>query len=98
MTAAEFIKLNKSEYLNFFHSRFPLFHLSNVFYPDIKYALKYYLLSKHFKLSEAELEPLADTLITEMVSEGVFKQVAGGTWVLNYPELRTKTPGKPVMR
>lgn len=97
MTATELVKRNKTEFLQFFRSKFPLFHLSNVFYLDIKYALKYYLLTNHFRLSEAELEPVAETLINEMVSDGAFKQVSSGTWTLNYPEFRTKTPGKPVL-
>jgi len=96
MTAIEFVKSNKSGFLQFFRSKFPLFHLSNVFYLDIKYALKYYLLINHFKTSEAELEPVAKTLIIEMVSEGIFKQVSSETWMLNHPEFKTKTPGKPV--
>ena len=95
MTAIELAIANKTEFLQFFRSKFPLFHLSNVFYLDVRYALKYYLLTKHFKVSEAELEPVAKALISEMVSDRVFKEVATGTWTLNYPEFRAKTSGKP---
>ena len=96
MTTAEFLEQNKIEFLQFFHSKFPLFHLSNVFYLDIKYALKYYLLSNHSKVSDAELESLTRMLISRMVSDGIFKQVSTSVWTLNYPEFRTRTPGKPV--
>jgi hypothetical protein len=98
MTAIELVRRDKTEFLKFFRSKFPLFHLSNVFYLDVKYALKYYLLTKHLKVSEAELEPVAKALINEMVSDGVFRQVSSDTWTLNYAEFRTKTPGKPILR
>jgi len=98
MTAIELVKSNKTAFLQYFRSKFPVFHLSNIFYLDIKYTLKSYLLINHFKLSDMELEPLAETLINEMVSDGVFKPVLSGTWTLNYPEFRTKTPGKPAVQ
>ncbi len=97
MKATEFAKQNKTEFLQYFHSKFPIFHLSNVFYLDIKYALKYYLLSNHFKVSDEELESLSVTLINGMASDGVFKRVSKNAWILNYPEFRTKTPGKPIL-
>jgi len=95
MTAIELVISDQGEFLKFFRSKFPIFHLSNVFYLDIKYALKYYLLANHFKVSEAELESITETLINRMVSDGVFKEVTSETWTVNYPEFRTKTPGKP---
>jgi hypothetical protein len=94
----EFVKENKTQFLDFFRSRFPAFHLSNVFYPDVRYALKYYLISQKIDLSEAELENVATMLINEMVASGIFKPVSDRAWTLNYPEFRTKAPGKPVFR
>ncbi|HUI31017.1 MAG TPA: hypothetical protein VLX91_12455 [Candidatus Acidoferrales bacterium] len=98
MTALEFVKMNRRGFLQFFRSKFPIFHLSNVFYLDIKYALKYYLVENHFKVADVELETLAETLINEMVLDGLFKYISNGTWTLNYPEFRAKTPGKPFLQ
>jgi hypothetical protein len=97
MTEIDFIKENKTQFLQYFHSNFPIFHLSNVFYLDIRYAVKYYLISGNFKVSDAELEGIAGALISEMISDGILKPVSSGTWTLNYPEFRTKAPGKPVL-
>ena len=97
MKEIEFIRKNKTRFLDYFRTKFPTFHLSNVFYRDLRYALKYYLNSNNFKLSDAELEDVLNTLIKEMVSEGIFKPVSIGVWTLNYPDFRTKTPGKPVL-
>lgn len=96
MKEIEFVTQNKKGFLEYFHSNFPSFHLSNVFYRDMRYALKYYLISKGFRPSDAELERVLAALVKEMVADGVLKPVSEGVWTLNYPEYRTKTPGKPV--
>ncbi len=98
MKEIDFVKSNKKNFLEYFHSKFPSFHMSNVFYRDIRYALKYYLNSKNFKPSDAELEGISRALIREMVADGILKPVSDGVWTLNYSDYRTKTPGKPVFR
>ena len=95
MIASELVQRDKLEFLQYFRSKFPIFHLSNIFYLDIKYALKYYLMSNHLKVSDEELETLSETLISQMVSDGIFRQVSRSTWTLNYPDFQTKAPGKP---
>ena len=97
MTEIDFIKQNKIQFLQYFHSKFPIFHLSNIFYLDIRYAVKYYLMSNNFKVSDVELDDITNVLINAMASDGIFKSVSAGTWMLNYPEFRTKTTGKPVL-
>ena len=97
MKEIDFIRNNKKEFLDFFHSKFPIFHLSNVFYLDVKYATKYFLLSNNFKVSDAELESITKALIDEMTSDGTFKRVSDGTWTINHPKFRTDKPGKPAL-
>ena len=97
MKEIDFIKRSKKEFLFFFHSKFPIFHLSNVFYLDVKYAVKYFLLSNNFKESDMELESITKALIDEMTSDGTFKRVSDGTWTINYPDFRTEKPGKPAL-
>ncbi len=89
------MKENDKRFLEYFASKFPIFHLSNVFFLDVKYAFKSFLLTNKRRVSDEELESLTKAFINEMVSEGVMKQVSGGTWTLFYPDFRTKTPGKP---
>ena len=97
MKEIEFIRKNKKQFLEYFRSKFPTFHLSNIFYRDLRYALKYYLRSNGFKMSDAELENVVNALTKEMVSDGILKEVSTGVWTLNYPDFRTKKPGKPVL-
>ncbi|MGO9482588.1 MAG: hypothetical protein ACLP05_12520 [Candidatus Kryptoniota bacterium] len=98
MTEIDFIEGNKEQFLQYFHSKFPIFHLSNVFYLDIRYAVKYYLISSHFKVSDAELEGITNALIRQLVSDGILRPVSSDTWTLNYADFRTKAPGKPLLK
>jgi len=96
MKEIDFVTTNMLPFLEFFKSKFPVFHLSNVFRRDLEYSLRNYLHLNGFSLPEVELETASDALISKMVSDGILKPVANGTWTLTYPEFRTKTPGKPV--
>ncbi len=96
MKEIEFMKRNKIQFLEFLRSKFPIFHLSNVFYRDLRYSVKYYLLANGFRVSDMELEAVSNALIGQMVSDDILKPVSTGAWTLNYPEFHTKTSGKPV--
>ena len=98
MTPIELVTQSEAEFMLFFASRFPVFHLSNVFYLDLKCALKDYLGTNHIKLSDQELESALNALIVEMVSAGILRQISNGTWTLNYPEFRTQRCGRPAGR
>ena len=95
MKEIDFITSHKNQFLNFFRSKLPAFHNSNVFYRDIRFAVNSFLISGGFRASDAELEAVANALIKVMVSDGVFKVVSEKSWTLNYPEFHTKKPGKP---
>lgn len=98
MKDIDFILANKAQFLEYFRSKFPTFHNSNVFYRDLRYALKYFLLSGGFKVTDTELEGVLKALIKVMVSDGIFKKISAGIWTLNYPDFRTSKPGKPSLR
>lgn len=98
MKEIDFVLSHKSQFLEYFRSRFAAFHNSNVFYRDLRYALKYFLLSGGFKPSDAELEGVLNALVKVMASDGILKEVSAGIWALNYPEFRTTKPGKPLLK
>lgn len=98
MKEIDFILKNKSQFLEYFRSRFPTFHNSNIFYRDLRYAAKYFLISGGYKPSDAELESVLEALVKVMVSDGIFTEVSAGAWTLNYPEFRTAKPGKPILK
>ncbi len=97
MKEIDFVLTHKLQFLGYFRSKFPTFHNSNVFYRDLRYALKYFVNSGGFKLTDAELEDVLNALVKVMVSDGILKSVSPGVWSLNYPEFRTTKPGKPLL-
>lgn len=98
MKEIDFVVQHKAQFLGYFRSKFPIFHNSNVFYRDLRYALKYFLISGSFRLSDAELEDVLVALIKVLVSDGTLKSISSGVWCLNYPEFRTAKPGKPSLK
>ena len=55
MKEIDFILKNKSQFLEYFRSKFPTFHNSNVFYRDLRYAAKYFLISGGYRPFDAVL-------------------------------------------
>ncbi len=98
MKETDFIVKNKSQFLEYFRSKFPAFHNSNVFYRDLRYAVGHFLVSGGFKSSDAELGAILDALLKVMVSDGILREVSAGIWALNYPQFKTTKPGKPVLK
>lgn len=98
MKEIDFVVQHKAQFLGYFRSKFPIFHNSNVFYRDLRYALKYFLISGGFRLSDAELEDVLAALIKVLVSDGTLKSISSGVWCLNYPEFRTAKSGKPTLK
>lgn len=98
MKEIDFILQHKTQFLEYFRSRFPSFHNSNVFHRDLRYALRSFLISGGFKPADAELEEVLNALIKVMVSDGVFRKVSEGTWAINHPDFRTTKPGKPILK
>ncbi len=98
MKEIDFVLNHKSQFLGYFRSKFPVFHNSNIFYRDLRYAVKYFLKSGGFKVSDMELEGVLNALVKVMVSDGILRIVSQGVWSLNYPEFRTAKPGKPSLK
>ncbi len=98
MKELEFVLAHKVQFLEYFRSKFPVFHNSNVFYRDLQYALNSFLMAGSFKVSDVELESVLEAFIRVLVSDGFFKKVGDGIWSLNYPDFRTSKPGKPSLK
>jgi hypothetical protein len=75
--------------LNFLKTRFPVYHLSNVFFRDIQYGIRTYLERKGKKIRYSDAEELAHAYTHKLESEGILRAVDHQTWVVDYPEYRT---------
>ena len=96
MEELQILKDNYEEFLNYMKSRYPLYHLSNVFVQDMMYAIMGYFQDRGRKLSFARAEYLAREFASFLEGRGVFKRIEdrySPTWVLNYPKFK-KEPVK----
>jgi len=85
---------NQKDVLGYLKSRFPIYHLSNVFFRDIQYGIRMYFKEKGVKLGYTEAEKIARRYVEEMERAKIFKPVDKQSWVVDYPEFRTP-PVKP---
>jgi hypothetical protein len=92
---------NDIEGLEYLKSRYPLYHLSNVFFRDIQFGLQGMMEERGRKLGYAGAEELTRAFITRLEQQQILQRVDAQTWVLHYEKFRkpmTKpaAPEKPV--
>jgi len=81
--------------LEYLKSRYPLYHLSNVFFRDIQFGVQSMLEDGKKKVGYAEAERLARELIGRLEEKNILRRIDGQTWVLQYEQFRkpmTKPP------
>lgn len=76
-------------YLNFFKSRYPIFHNSVVFFRDFQYAIFHFFELKGIKLRYSDCEQLAYKFGEFLVQKNIFKNLEENNWILNYPDFKT---------
>jgi hypothetical protein len=79
---------NQKDFLKYLKSKFPLYHLSNIFFRDLHYGVMNYLMGYKKKLRYYDGERVARAVATEFEKSGVFKRVDNQTWLLIYPEFQ----------
>jgi hypothetical protein len=80
---------NTREVLQFLKSRFPLYHLSNIFFRDVHYGILAFLEKKGKKTGYSAGEPIARAFIAALEKENILHAVDRQSWKLNLPEYKT---------
>ena len=86
---------NEKEVLTFLKSRYPLYHMSNIFFRDIQYGIQTMFERKDIRLGYGESESIVRALTEKLEKEKILTPIDRQSWVLNYPEFR-KPAVKPV--
>lgn len=81
--------------LEYLKQKYPLFHLSNVFFRDIQFGVQAMLEEENRKVGYAEAEKLARDLIGRLEQKNILRRIDRQTWVLHYEQFR-KPLTKPV--
>jgi hypothetical protein len=94
MNESELIRHHSKEVLLFLKERYPLFHLSNIFFRDMHYGVREYLQQKGMKVGYGAAEVVAREFVKELEGQNILVPVDRQTWTLHYPEFQ-KPPAKP---
>jgi hypothetical protein len=88
---------NIEEVLTFLKSRYPMFHLSNVFFRDLQYGIQSLLEQQDRRVGYREAEKLTRRFIDQAITKKILVPIDKQTWVLHYPEFR-KPQVKPAAK
>lgn len=86
------LKNDNKIFLNFFKSKYRLYHNSNLFRKDFEYALMRYLEMKGKTLNFSENEKLSFEFSKYYEEEKIFIKINDNAWRLEYPEFVTAQP------
>ncbi len=87
---SQFILGNQVEFLRFMRSRSPLFHLSNLFFRDLHYAVLEFLMTKKITVRHTEAEQIAREIGLQFEKKNILKKLNANTWMLMYAEFSLK--------
>jgi|WetSurMetagenome_2_1015567.scaffolds.fasta_scaffold12816_4 hypothetical protein len=100
MKPAEAVLHNDQEVLKYLRGRFPVFHLSNVFFRDIQFGIQSYLKGRDLKVNYRLAEEIARQFIAKLEREKIFRPIDRQTWMVNFEEFRKPLvkPAAPVAK
>ena len=81
---------NDTETLDFLRTRYPLYHLSNVFFRDIQYGIRILLERRGVKVGYTEAERLAEEFVSRLEKKKILVPIDRQSWVLYYDDFKTK--------
>jgi hypothetical protein len=93
MKAIDYVLQNEAEALAFLKRRYPLYHLSNVFFRDVQYGIQEMLERKGMKVRYPEAEAIAKVFIEQLERKKMLVPIDHQSWVLYHEEFR-KPPVK----
>lgn len=87
---SQYIIGNQVEFMHHCKAKFPMIHLSNVFFRDFHFAVLDFLKKKKVKVSYTDGEQVTREVALEFEKRNLFKKLDYQTWMLNYPDFRLK--------
>ncbi len=77
------------EFLNFLRSKFPVFHMSNVFFRDLTYGVTEYLAKRNVTVGFTQAEAITHEVISNFEKRNMLRRVNAQGWEVTYPEFTT---------
>lgn len=100
MKALDYVLNNDIEVVRFLKGRYPLYHLSNVFFRDVQYGIQTLLERKGLGAGYSEAEKIARAFVGQLEKKKILRPIDRQTWVLHYEEYRKPAvkPAAPAAR
>lgn len=95
MKQLDYILAHETDVLKFLKSRYPLYHLSNVFFRDVQYGIQTMLDGKSMSVGYADAEKIARAFVVQLEKKRTLNPIDQQSWVLNYPEFRKPAVAAP---
>jgi hypothetical protein len=89
MNHLAYVLANDKEILRYLKARFPVYHLSNVFFRDVHYGIMEYLRERKMPVRYPDAEKIARTFIEKLEHEKILRQMDHQTWMVQYADFRT---------
>jgi len=89
MNHLAYVLANDKEVLRYLKTRFPVYHLSNVFFRDIHYGIIEYLRDRRMSVRYSDAEKIARAFIEKLDHEKILRQLDHQTWMVQYADFRT---------
>jgi hypothetical protein len=93
----EYVLSNETEVLGFLKSKYPIYHLSNVFFRDIQYGIQTLLDGKGMSVGYADAEKIATSFVSQLEKKKILNPIDRQSWVVIYPEYK-KPAVKPAVK
>lgn len=81
---------NQFEFLHFLKAKYPVYHLSNIFFRDLHYGVMEFLTMKNQKSTYTNSELVAREVAKYFEKKNIFKKINKQSWVLIYPDFSLK--------
>ena len=86
---------NDRELLAYLKTRFPVYHMSNIFFRDMQYGIHAYLHERGVHARYTETEAAARAFVERLEKQRILVPIDTQSWVVNFPDYKTP-PSKPV--
>lgn len=94
MKARDHILTHSTDFLPFLRTRVPVFHLSNVFFRDMHYAVIAFATEHRLRIGYTEAEEVTRRLIERLEKEKILVPIDHQSWSVNKEDFR-KQAAKP---
>jgi len=96
MNHLSYVLANDKEVFRYLKSRFPVYHLSNVFFRDIHFGIMEYLRERKMTVRYQEGEKIARAFVEKLEHDKILRPLDRQTWMVQYEDFRTPQVAKTV--